>query len=122
MDETSPIPTRTELQAWLAQLAEDVEQGREDPVHLAEALADVRRAARDLGHVADWLLLAAREQGAALPILAASWSASGRRELVNGPTTRLHRLTDRGLTPPALLEAFVELEEHDPIAPWRETP
>lgn len=122
MDDTSPIPSRDALQEWLNTVAADVREGRVSAVELAEQLADVRRAARDFGHLADWLLLAAREQGAGLPILAAAWSASGRRELVHGPDARLHKLIDRGYDTTSVQETFDALDTHDPVAPWRETP
>lgn len=76
---------------------------------LVAALADVRRANRDLARIADWLLKLAREHGASLPDLAGAWSASGRRELVHGPDARLARLGDRHGDAEAVLQAFLQL-------------
>lgn len=83
------------MQQWVDELAERIDAGECSPRELAVELAHVRRASRDLGWVADFLLVAARERGATLPTLAAAWSTSGNPRIVRGPDYRLKKLHDR---------------------------
>lgn len=73
-------------------------------------IGETRRTSRDLGWVADYLALRAREQGASFPDLAAVWSTRGSRTLVNGPRARIHRLTDRFGSAENLLAAIERLD------------
>lgn len=93
--EGSPVPQRAVLQKWVDEVAERIEAEEVSSRELAVELAHVRRAARDLGWVADYLLVAAREQGAKLPMLGAAWSRSGQAVNVRGPDQRLKKLRDR---------------------------
>ena len=108
-------PSREQLHHWAQSLEERMRTDPEVGSHeLVAALADARRANRDLARIADWLLKLAREHGASLPELAGAWSASGRRELVHGPDARLTRLGDRHGDAEAVLHAFLRLppDEH----------
>ena len=117
----APLPSRAQLQEWLHALADCVAAGNYGHEELVDLLAQARRTSRDLGWVADHLALLARENGASFPDLAAAWSTSGRRELVNGPRTRIHRLTDRFGTAEELLATIDRLDhDTDHAAPGRE--
>ncbi len=61
------FPNREQLQRWVADLAEAVEDRQVDAAALVELLGLLRRLGRDVGWLADVVLLLAREQGAALP-------------------------------------------------------
>lgn len=105
----APLPPREALQAWVQHLRQEVTTDTASAEELVAALAQARRASRDVGALADALLLAAREQGASLPELATAWSSSGRRELVRGPDARLQTLHDRVGTAEDALERILRL-------------
>ncbi|MBA8827798.1 hypothetical protein FHX42_005205 [Saccharopolyspora lacisalsi] len=105
----SPVPRRERLHQWVLELQARIESGECDGAAVVAELAEVRRASRDLGWLADWLLVAAREQGATLPPLAAAWSQSGSRLLVRGPDQRLKKLTDRLGDAAAVRDRFLAL-------------
>lgn len=105
----TPLPPRQALQVWAAHVQHELASDTACAVELVAALAQLRRASRDFGALADALLLAARRQGASLPDLAAAWSASGRRELVRGPDARLQTLNDRVGTAEDALQRVLRL-------------
>lgn len=109
MSDTLPWPSRSDLQQWALDLNERVRAGELTVQELVDQLQDNRRVSRDLGWLADWLLLLAREHDAKLPALATAWSTSGRSTLVRGPDAKLKRLTDRYGDAGAVLDAFLTL-------------
>lgn len=104
-DDAPSRPSRADLQHWATAL----DTSECDVDTLIDLLAEVRRETRDLGWLADYLLLRARDDGASLPRLATAWSRSGNALLVRGPDARLKRLTDEHGTPEALLQQFLSL-------------
>ncbi len=105
----APIPPRQALQDWAQHVQQELATDTASAAELVAAVAQLRRASRDVGALSDALLLAAREQGASLPDLAAAWSASGRRELVRGPDARLQTLEDRVGTAEDALQRMLRL-------------
>jgi|SRR5699024_1520605 len=106
----APLPPRQALHEWARHLQQELDGDTLTAEQAVRMLADVRRASRDFGALADALLLAAREQGASLPDLATAWSTSGRRELVRGPDARLKTLTDRIGTATDMLTTFTRTQ------------
>lgn len=109
MSELPPWPSRSDLQQWAIGLNERVRAGEFTVQELVDQLQDSRRVSRDLGWLADWLLMLSREHDAKLPALATAWSTSGRSTLVRGPDAKLKRLTDRYGDAGAVLDAFLTL-------------
>lgn len=110
---SSPLPSRQRLQDWLHALDEQVASGECSVEELVVLLGETRRFSRDLGWVADYLAVRAREAGASYPDLAAVWSTRGSRSLVNGPRSRLHRLIDKFGGAEQLLAAIDRLDLDD---------
>lgn len=105
----APLPSREQLQRWISELVEAVEQEQVDTAELVELLGQLRRLGRDAGWLADVLLLLSREQGAALPALATAWSRTGQSTYVHAPATRLTKLADGYGSAVGVLAAYQDL-------------
>lgn len=121
MSTTPPWPSRAELHRWATELHERVQAGDISTQELVDLLQDNRRASRDLGWLADWLLMLSREHDAKLPALATAWSTSGRSTLVRGPDAKLKRLTDRYGDTDAVLAAFLAMPAPEEPEPGEDT-
>lgn len=85
-----PLPaTGNQVRIWIRDLAEQVAAGQRDPAELVALLGQVRDADAAYGHATDYLVMAAREQGATLRGIG---SVIGRG-YVRPPAARLERLS-----------------------------
>ncbi|MHA6806302.1 hypothetical protein [Salinifilum ghardaiensis] len=104
-----PLPSRDQLQRWISELVEAVEQEQVDTAELVDVLGQLRRLGRDAGWLADVLLLLSREQGATLPALATAWSRTGQSTYVHAPATRLAKLSEGYGSTAGVLAAYQDL-------------
>jgi hypothetical protein len=83
----API-TSAQVLAWLEQTAADVHAGRVGPDALVAVLGELRQASTACANASDWVLLAAREEGASLRQIAPVFG----KGYVRAPAARLEKL------------------------------
>ncbi|MGH3435969.1 MAG: hypothetical protein ACRDRN_05825 [Sciscionella sp.] len=93
-----------ELVRWAESYQETMEREPPDVQRLLSLLAQARLTAKTATAVEEWLLMAAREEGATLEGLAEITGAS--RKYVRGPAKRLGRLAEQYGSPQARLSAL----------------
>ena len=95
----API-TEAEVLAWLEETAESVRSGVVSPDDLISVLGELRRASAACADASDWVLLAAREEGASLRQIAPVFG----KGYVRAPAARLEKLHRQALNSQQWLE------------------
>lgn len=95
----API-TAADVLAWLEETAESVCAGAVSAGDLITVLGDLRRASAACADASDWVLLAAREQGASLRQIAPVFG----KGYVRAPAARLEKLHRQALSSQQWLE------------------
>ncbi|HKS45643.1 MAG TPA: hypothetical protein VJT49_11125 [Amycolatopsis sp.] len=95
----API-TEADVLAWLEETAESVRAGAVSAEDLITVLGELRRASAACADASDWVLLAAREEGASLRQIAPVFG----KGYVRAPAARLEKLHRQALNSAQWLE------------------